>query len=153
MIRDELKKIGVTVDVVPLDGGALINRFVVTRTYDAVYFTPTKTDTDPAVNLDFWRSSGSGHPWNLEEPKPATPWEAEIDALMAKQVATPDPTERKRIYDHVQQIFAEHVPMVYFVAPRIYVAASARLTGFTPGLNRPQLLWAPETIAIRPVRP
>ncbi len=152
VIRDELKKIGITVDVVALDGGAVIQRFLVTRDYDAVYFTVTKTDTDPAVNLDFWRSSGGGHAWNMSQPKPVTPWEAQIDAAITKQVAASDPAERKRLYDQVQQTFAEHLPMIYFAAPRIYVAASARLTGFIPALNRPQLLWAPEMLAIRPVR-
>ena len=68
---------------------------------------------------------------------------------MLRQVAAPDAGERKRLYDQVQQIFAAHVPMVYFVAPRIYVAASSRLTGLTPALNRPQLLWSADTIAIR----
>jgi peptide/nickel transport system substrate-binding protein len=153
VIRDALKKIGVTVDVVALDGGAVIQRFLVTRDYDAIYFTLTKTDTDPAVNLDFWRSSGGGHVWNMDQPAPVTPWEAQIDALMTRQVAATDAAERKQLYDRVQQIFAEHLPMVSFVAPRIYAAASARLTGFMPGLNRPQLLWAPETLAIRSARP
>jgi len=152
VIRDELKKIGVTVDVVALDGGAVIQRFLVTRKYDAVYFTVTKTDTDPAVNLDFWRSRGGGHVWNMNQPAPATPWEAQIDAAITTQVAARDPAERKRLYDQVQQTFAEHLPMIYFAAPRIYVAASARLRGFVPAVNRPQLLWAPETLALRPSR-
>ena len=64
VIRDELKKIGVTVDVVALDGGAVIERFLSGK-YEAVYFSPTRTDTDPAINPDFWFSSGSAHLWNI----------------------------------------------------------------------------------------
>jgi peptide/nickel transport system substrate-binding protein len=148
VIRDELKKIGVTVDVVALDGNSVIERFLSGR-YDAVYFRVTTTDTDPAINPDFWLSSGSAHAWNLEQTTPATEWEARIDQLMRRQMATPDEAERKRLFDEVQTIFAEHLPMIQFVAPRIYVAVSARVSNLTPtAFTRPQLLWAPDTIAV-----
>ena len=39
VIRDELKKIGVIVDVVSLEASALIDRFANTKKYDAVYLT------------------------------------------------------------------------------------------------------------------
>jgi peptide/nickel transport system substrate-binding protein len=147
VIRDELKKIGVTVDVATLDGGALIDRFLNAR-YDAVYFNADKTDLDPGTNPDFWFSSGSAHAWNLEQKTPATDWERRIDELMTRQIAAQDETERKRLYDEVQKIFAEHLPIVYFVAPRIYAAHSARVTNVTPAESRPQLLWRPDTVAV-----
>jgi len=50
----------------------------------------------------------------------------------------------------VQTIFAEHLPMIEFVAPRIYVAASARVANLAPtAFMRPQLLWSPDTIAVQ----
>jgi len=148
VIRDELRKIGIVVDVVPLEGLALIERFARTRRYEAVYFTASKTDTDPAVNLDFWSSRGSAHIWNFNQRTPATDWERRIDDLIVRQIAAMDLAERKRLYDQVQEIFADHLPMVYFAAPRIFVASSARVINVTPSLMRPQLLWAPETVAI-----
>jgi peptide/nickel transport system substrate-binding protein len=147
VIRDELKKIGVTVDVATLEGGALIDRFLNAK-YDAVYFNADKTDLDPGSNPDFWFSSGSAHPWNLEQKTPATDWERRIDELMTRQIASQDEAERKRLYDEVQKIFAEHLPIVYFVAPRIYAAHSARVTNVTPAESRPQLLWRPDTVAV-----
>jgi len=39
--------------------------------------------------------------------------------------------------------------MVYFAAPRVMVAASARMTNLTPAVSRPQLLWAADTIAVK----
>src|SRR5439155_134936 len=145
VIRDELKKIGLTVDLVLLYGAAVIDRFLNAK-YDAVYYNADKTDLDPAVNPDFWFSFGSAHPWNLEQKTPATEWERRIDELMTRQIASPDETERKRLYDEVQKIFSEHVPIVYFVAPRIYVAHSARVTNLTPTESRPQLLGRPDTV-------
>jgi peptide/nickel transport system substrate-binding protein len=148
VIRDELKKIGITVDVIALDGNSIIQR-VLSAQYDAVYLRITATDTDPATNPDFWLSSGSAHAWNIGQKTPATEWEARIDELMRRQMASPDDAERKRLFDEVQKIFAEQLPMIQFVAPRIYVAASARLSNLSPtAFSRPQLLWSPDTIGV-----
>ena len=147
VIRDELRKIGVLVDVVALEFSAVVERIMSAR-YEAAYFSPSTTDTDPALNLDFWFSSGSLHIWNMSQQTPATEWERRIDELMTRQVASLDEAERKRLFDRVQEIFAEHLPVVHFVAPRIYVAASSRVTNLSPALSRPQLLWTPETVAV-----
>ena len=67
--------------------GALIDQLRCTRKYEAVYFNADKTDLDPAINPDFWFSSGSAHIWNLGQKTPATEWERRIDELMARQIA------------------------------------------------------------------
>ena len=43
---------------------------------------------------------------------------------------------------------SEHEPILYFVAPRIYVAHAVRVTNLTPAEYRPQLLWRPESVAV-----
>jgi peptide/nickel transport system substrate-binding protein len=149
VIREELAKIGVAVDTVLLDGNALVGTFLGGKPYDAVYFGLIPSDTDPALILDFWLSSGSSHLWNPEQASPATAWERQIDQLMAKQAAALDMGERRALFTEVQKIFAEHEPMVYFAAPRIYVATSARVQNVEPMLRRPQALWSPDTIALR----
>jgi peptide/nickel transport system substrate-binding protein len=146
VIRDELKKIGLRVDVVTLDGNAVVQRFASAKGYDAIYFRLLNSDTDPALNSDLWLSGGGAHLWNLGGQP--TAWEREIDALMARQMTTLDANERKRIFADVQKIFAAHEPMLFFAAPRIFVAASARMTNLTPAVSRPQLLWAADTIAV-----
>jgi peptide/nickel transport system substrate-binding protein len=147
VIRDELKKIGLQVDAVALDAGVVIQAFLSAK-YDAVFMGADKTDLDPAINPDFWFSSGGAHVWNIASKTPATEWERRIDELMARQIAAPDVRERKRLYDEIQQIFAEHLPVVYFAAPRIYVASSSRLTNITTAVSQPQLLWASERVSV-----
>jgi peptide/nickel transport system substrate-binding protein len=147
VIRDALKKIGVTVDLVTADANAVIQAFL-SGNYEAVYYSVVKTSLDPALNPDLWFSSGSAHVWNMRQPSPATEWERKIDQLMLQQAATGDPAERRRLYQEVQKIFVEHAPMIYFVAPRIYVAASSRLLNLTPAVLRPQLLWAADSLAV-----
>ena len=149
VVRDELAKIGLGVDTVLLDANALVGTFLGGKPYDAVYFSLIPSDTDPALNLDFWLSSGGSHLWDPEQKSPATVWERQIDALMLKQAASLDSGERRTLFTEVQKIFAEHEPMIYFAAPRIYVATSARVLNIDPMLRRPQALWSPDTIALR----
>ncbi len=147
VIRDELKKIGIAVDVVALDGGAVIEQ-IMSGKFDAVYFNAYLTDTDPASSPDFWLSSGSLHFWNIGQKTPATEWEGRIDDLMKRQMQSLDDGERKRLFAEAQKIFAEHLPAIYFVAPHVFAAASQRVANVTPAVQRPQLLWQPDTVAV-----
>ena len=147
-VRDELKKIGVALDVVALEQNALIDRMV-KGNFEAIYFGYNASDLDPSLNRDFWLSSGAAHIWNMAQASPATPWEAEIDTLMAKQATATDPEERRRLFSEVQRVFGEQVPALYFAAPRLYMGVSTRTVNLTPSVLRPQLLWAVDTIAIK----
>jgi ABC-type transport system substrate-binding protein len=66
---------------------------------------------------------------------------------MTRQVATMDEAERRRIFAEVLRIFAEHQPVVYFAAPRMYVAVSSRVV-LTPALDPIPALWSPDTVAV-----
>lgn len=147
VIRDELKKIGLVADVAALDSGAVIQQ-IVSAKYDAVYFNPTLSDTDPAANADFWLSSGNSHFWNMGQKAPSTAWERQIDELTVQQIRSADDRERKRLFDDVQKIYAEHLPAIYFVAPHIFAASSVRVQNVTPAVKVPQLFWSPDTVAV-----
>ena len=69
---------------------------------------------------------------------------------MARQSATIDRAERQRLFADVQRIFGEEVPALYFAAPRLYMGVSARTLNLAPSVLRPQLLWSPDIIAVRP---
>jgi peptide/nickel transport system substrate-binding protein len=149
LLRDELRKIGVAVDVVPLETNALIDRML-RGDFEAIFFNYAASDLDPAISRDFWLSSGAAHVWNMAQAAPATAWEGEIDTLMARQTATLDPAERRRLFGEVQRVFGEHVPALYFVAPRLYMGVSSRTLNLNPSVLRPQLLWSADTIAVTP---
>ena len=68
---------------------------------------------------------------------------------MAKQVATLDQAQRKALFDQVQAIVARELPMIQFVAPRIYIATSTRVVNATPALLRPAILWNADTLGVR----
>lgn len=146
VLAQDLRRVGIAVDVVHLEFGALIER-VTTMNFDAAYLGFLSSDTDPAVNLDLWLSSAAFHFWNPNQPTPATPWERRIDELMLRQVATSDFAVRRQLFGEVQQIFATYVPALYFAAPRVYVATSSRVAKATPAVPQPFLLWSADTLA------
>jgi peptide/nickel transport system substrate-binding protein len=149
VMQEQFRKIGVTMDVVMLERGALIQR-IISKDYDSVYFGTEITSRDPSSNLDFWTSSGGFHVWNMGQAKPATDWERRIDELMVQQVAASDLAERQRLFAEVQRIFAENIPVIYVTAPRVTVALGPRVLNATPAPIRPTVLWNSESLAVRP---
>jgi peptide/nickel transport system substrate-binding protein len=148
VVREQAARVGIAFDVVPLERNAMIQRMLACD-FDAIYMRLLATDLDPAGNLDFWLSSGSAHVWNFEQRTPATEWEHRIDTLMIEQAATLDPQRRRELFEDVQRIFAENLPMLYFAAPRMYTAHSARLGGVVPSVMRPPILWSADTLSVR----
>lgn len=147
VVRDSLKAVGIAVDVVPLEQGALIQRMVDGQ-FEAICFQFSGSDLDPAIQQDFWLSSGSAHVWNIGQAAPATDWEREIDRLTLQQASTLDQAERVRIFNDVQRIFAEHLPIVHFAAPRLYMGVGPRVGNLSPAVTRPQLLWSADTVTV-----
>jgi len=147
VLREQAAKIGIALDIVMLEFPTMIERMLACN-YDAVYMRVLMTQLDPAGNLDFWISSGSTHFWNIGQKMPATEWEQRIDTLMQEQAATLDPERRRTIFNDVQRIFAENLPALQFAAPRLYYGHSRRLTGVTPSVMRPAVLWSADTLSV-----
>ncbi len=148
IVQDDLAKAGIAVDVVPLEVGSLISR-IGGGDYDAVLFGLQASAVDPALNLDFWMPSGVFHFWHPSQAAPANAWEARLASLMERVVRATDQAERHRHFHDAQRLFAEELPAIYFAAPRVILATSARLEGATPTVLQPHVLWQPERLRIR----
>jgi len=146
VIQEQLRQIGIAVDVVPMDPRGLTTRWAA-GDYDAMYFGVQASSTDPWVNPEFWLSSGSFHLWHPEQTSPATAWEARIDTLMRENAGALDIERRKQAFAEIQRIFAEEIPSIYFVAPRVTLVTSSRVLNPTPAPQIPQLLWSADTLA------
>jgi peptide/nickel transport system substrate-binding protein len=146
-IRERAAAVGIAFDVAAIDPNTMIGRMLACD-YDAIYMRLLATDLDPAGNLDFWISSGNAHVWNREQKTADTEWEKRIDTLMIEQAADLDPERRKQLFDDVQRIFAENLPMLHFAAPRMYTAHTRRLIGVQPSVMRPPVLWSADTLAV-----
>ena len=151
VIGEGAKQIGVAFDVAPLENGAMIQRMLACD-FDAIYMR-LLADPEPSANLDFWLSSGSAHVWNREQRAPATPWEAQIDELMTRQASTLEQDARRAVFNNVQLVMAENLPMLTFAAPRMYSAYAARLRGAVPSVMRPPILWNADLLSVADAPP
>jgi len=152
LIQEDLRSLGIRLRVVALDLGDLVQRLYDTFDYDAALIGLGGGDIDPNPEMPMWLFDGGNHLWHLGQKKPATPWEAEIDALMRRQMVTLDRTERKRLYDRVQELVAENVPLVFLVSPNVLVGARRDLGGFQPTILEHPTLWNVEQLYWRTAR-
>jgi peptide/nickel transport system substrate-binding protein len=146
IIQDDLKQLGMRARVVTLELRALLDRVMTTYDYDAVVLGLGGGDVDPNSELNLWLSGGSQHLWSMGQTQPATPWEREVDTLMRKQLTVLDRAARKRLYDRVQALVLENLPIVSLVSPNILVGAKKGLGNFRPTILEHHALWNVEEL-------
>ncbi len=140
LIQEDLRRIGIGVNLVTLEFRALLDRLLNTFEYEACVLS-LSGGSDPNEFINVWRSDGDNHLWRMGQAGPATPWEAELDRLMLEQVTAIDHGERKRIYDRVQEILATEEPYILLVSPNVLVGASRDLGNFNPAVADHSTLW------------
>jgi peptide/nickel transport system substrate-binding protein len=141
ILQDDLRQLGMQVQVVPLENRALLDRVFQTRDYEAALMALASGDVDPTSEMNVWVSSGPTHLWNLGPSGPSAPWEKEIDDLMRRQLVTLDARDRRRQYDRVQELVATNLPLIPLVSPNVLVGAREGLGNFRPAILDPYVLW------------
>jgi peptide/nickel transport system substrate-binding protein len=149
LIQSDLSQLGMNVHVVSLEFHAMVNRLLTTDDYEAAVMGLVSGDADPTSEMNVWLSNGDTHLWHPNETQPATPWEAEMDRLMQQQLIALDYAKRKKLYDRVQEIVAEELPVICLVSPDILVGASDRVGNFQPAILDPYTLWNIDELYIR----
>ena len=148
LVQDDLSQLGMNVHVVSLDFQAMVERLTKTFDFEAAVMGLASGDADPTSEMNVWLSNGGMHLWDLNEARPRTSWEAEMDRLMEKQLITLDYPTRKRQYDRVQQIVAGNLPVICLASPNILVGAKDRVGNFRPAILAPYTLWNIEQLYI-----
>jgi peptide/nickel transport system substrate-binding protein len=141
LVQDDLKQLGIAAHVVPMESRSTNDRLLNSHDYEAIVMGIVRGDVDPTPDNNVLMSNGQTHVWNLGEKTPATPWEAEIDQLMQKQLVTLNYQQRKKIYDRVQEVLAQQLPMIYLASPNILVGAQDDLGNFHPAIIEQYTFW------------
>jgi len=149
LLQDDLKQLGMRVQVVPLEFRSLLDRVTQTREYDACVMGVASYDADPNSDINVWLSSGGTHLWNPSQPHPSTPWESEIDRLIEDQMSARTFGERKKLYDRAQEIFSENQPLIFLVSPDILAGAKNSVGNFHPAVLEPYVLWNVEQLYLK----
>ncbi len=148
LIQEDLGKLGIKVNLVPLDFPSLIERITQKFNYEVAMLGFRNIDLDPNGQMNIWLSSAENHAWNPQQKSPETAWEGEIDKLMRAQASTADVKKRKEAFDRVQEIVYEQAPILYLVNQNALSAVSTSVAGANPGILYPQTFWNAERLTI-----
>jgi peptide/nickel transport system substrate-binding protein len=146
IIQEDLRALGMRIDIVPLEFRAMLDRVTNTFEYEAAVMGIASGDVDLNSDVNVWLSTGSTHLWHLHENHPATPWEFEIDRLMQEQVTSTQFKQRKQFFDRFQVLVSENLPIICVATPNILVGAKANLGNFRPAILEPYTLWNVEEL-------
>ena len=68
---------------------------------------------------------------------------------MRKLLSHPLTNRARRIIKANVVVVAENLPVLYFVAPRLYMGVDTRVGGLSPSILRPQLLWNVDQMTVK----
>lgn len=139
ILQQDLEDIGMQVTIKPEEFLSLISRITRLRDYDAALLS-FDIPIDPADHA-MLLSSSPMHFWHPSQESPATEWERRIDELMYRQTTMLDYRERRRLYDEIQRLMEENVPMIPLANRDVLVAASKRIKNLKPATVFPYTLW------------
>ncbi|HEY0385431.1 MAG TPA: ABC transporter substrate-binding protein [Pyrinomonadaceae bacterium] len=149
VIQEDLARLGIRMQVAPVEVGELTRRRKQSYDYDAILFGTSVSQPDPSSYTNFIQSGSDEHQWHPKQTKPATDWEARLDELAAAQARERDQQKRQAIFRDIQQLLAEQLPVIPIVARHIIVAANTRIGNYRPSTTFPYSLWNAEELFIR----
>jgi len=149
VVQQDLERLGIAMQIAPLDTPGVAERWTNSFDYDAILFGLTGSGLDPSSFGGFLMSNAAVHQWHPKQAKPGTEWEAKIDELFGQQAQTSDPGERKRIFNEIQAIIAEEMPVIPITSRHIVSAANENVGNFSPSGILPFSLWNADRLFIR----
>ncbi|TMQ69191.1 MAG: hypothetical protein E6K81_15500, partial [Candidatus Eisenbacteria bacterium] len=149
-VQADLQKVGIKVIPTPLDFNTLITNLRQDFQYDAMLLgLQSGVPPDPGMGQNVYRSSGLTHYWNIKQPKPETPEEAEIDRLISQNVTTVDMAERHRTYDRLQTIMNDQCWFVWLPTQIQKMPVRDKFGNLHPVVIPHRLLWNIEEVFVR----
>jgi peptide/nickel transport system substrate-binding protein len=149
VIQEDLKKLGINVQVAPVENAQLSARINQSYDYEAVLFGTSASEPDPSSYTDLLRSGSPQHFWYPRQTQPATDWEARLDELTTRQAHEVDHERRHAIFRDIQMLMAEQLPLIPIVTRHIAVAANTRIGNYRPSPLPPFSLWNAEELFVK----
>ena len=111
IIQNDLEKIGMKVNLLPIEFNTLVNKLSITKDWEGVIIGLTG-GIEPHGGKNVWKSNGQLHFWNFGN-KRNYEWEKEIDLLFEEGTKYLEKEKRKKIYDRWQFLVSEYLPLIY----------------------------------------
>jgi peptide/nickel transport system substrate-binding protein len=149
VIQEDLARLGIKMQVVPIEFAAVTNAWTRSYEYDAILLGLSVTDAEPSTYANLLLSSGDAHQWRPNQKSPSTEWEAKVDQLFAEQASESDPGKRKSKFYEIQRILADESPVIPIVTRHVVSAANSRVGNFSPSPIFPYSMWNAEELFIK----
>ena len=131
IFKQDLESLGIKVNYRPLEFTTLVDKLDSSFDWDCMLMG-FGGGIEPNDGANFYRSSGNLHLWNPNQPKPATPWEAEIDTLLDQGASEMDLAKRPQYYWRIQQILHDQLPILETVRQQRYASWKNSLENYQP---------------------
>lgn len=123
VIQDQLKEIGVTVELDQVEWGTFIDRWIARDFQSFVSYNGSGNDPDRALYPALY-TDGSVNAFQFSDPK--------VDELLDEGRRLSDREARKAVYQELEGVIAEQAPLI-FIATRVgQFAARDSVQGFAP---------------------
>ena len=149
VIQEDLAKLGVAMQVVPLDFQGINERWNSTFDYDAILSGVSLTAIDPSSFAGFLPSNAASHQWRPKQLQPATEWEKRIDELFAQQASETDTVIRRQKFNEIQSIIADEMPVIPITSRHIVSAVNERVGNLSPSGILPYSLWNADRLFVK----
>ena len=133
LVRDNLKKVGIDVNLQPIDLNQVQARVTGTRDFDSVIGTwQAPVPPDPVGSKNIMMPSGYSYVAFPEQKVPSTEWERKLTDLLNLSSKTFDLTTRQKYYWEAMNVWSENLPEIDLIAPNYFVAAKNNIGNFKP---------------------
>ncbi len=135
-IQRDLSKIGIQVDLTPIDFGTLVDKLSNTFEWECHLISFTGS-VEPHSGFNIWSPDGGLHSFNQKPLPGQTPlegrevadWEEKIGQLYIQGSRELDETKRKAIYAETQRLAQEYLPFIHLVNPLALAAIRNDIQG------------------------
>jgi len=134
IIRSDLERLGMKVNLVPVEFNTLVNKLMASFDWDMVMIGLTG-GVEPHFGQNVWLSSGGLHLWDPHQITPATDWEKRLDEIYDEGAQELDENKRKILYDEFQRIVADQLPVIYTVLNMDMYAVRNKFGNLKPTVN------------------
>lgn len=124
-IKQNLARIGIQVDFQPVAFNTLVRQMSDSLDWETMIMGLGGAGTEPDGGRNVWSPEGQLHLFNQNSSEGQTPiegrviadWEAEIGRLYVRGSQELNEERRKEIYNEIQKLTQQYVPMIYLVNP------------------------------------
>ncbi len=149
MIQQDLARLGIKIEVAPVEFAAVTERWTRSYDYDAILLGLAQTDIEPSSYQNFLMSSAATHQWQPKQQTPSTEWEARIDKLFAEQAVERDHSKRLALFAEIQTIMRDEMPVIPIAARHVVSAASSKIGNYSPSSILPFSVWNVDELYIK----